>query len=281
MRYALVILAAFALFACAPQATARPVAPASAAATAPAAVAQSFFDALRDERWDAAAGHLDLDRFARYLSDRFADIERLDTAAIATITPEQMMRHEPEMPREVAEYFANRATASRAKLADHVLSQFAGVPDRDSLRRLPVRAAAARWLEAHDLRYQMRRAREELRQRGCELPEEEPGTIGEPRRQVVGAVLAENAPGDTVAYVLHRDVFAEAPTDALVPVDSAVMRDVQAAEEEWYVPEPAVVVLHRSGGEWKVLPSVIGFGPGGVAVTIGDCGPAPEEKREP
>lgn len=140
------------------------------------------------------------------------------------------------MPRAVAEYHVGKIREQRHDPSDWLLRDFAEVPSIDSLAALSVEEAAARWLQAQDLRWALRQARERERERGCRLPAEGAVVDPAPHTRVVGEVLIDS----TTAYVLHEDqLFQRAEPD----VDAAM-----------HAPPPAILTLRRRGASWKILP---------------------------
>jgi hypothetical protein len=145
----------------------------------PAQVAAAFFKAVAEERWRDAARQLDLAAFDRFRRERIA-AARLPQPPHRQTTVEDLLRHDPDMPRAVAEYQIRKMTEARRHVFNWVDHEFAGVADVDALAALSAEESAARWLQARDLRWQSRRAAERERARGCALP---PGQTPRCRRR--------------------------------------------------------------------------------------------------
>src|SRR5690348_11738600 len=73
----------------------------------PAAVVDSFFRATQQQRWRDAARLMDLEAFGD-LRDQSVRFMR-HPPSVHRITPEEMMKYDPRMPRAVAEYEAERS----------------------------------------------------------------------------------------------------------------------------------------------------------------------------
>ena len=157
------------------------------------------------------------------------------------------MRSDPDMPRAVAEYQARKMAAAHHHAVDWIQYDFGDVSNVDSLAALPVEDAAARWLQARDIRWQVRRAAERERQRGCPVPSDSGSPVPAPTVEIVGAVTVDSA----TAYVLYTDgVFRRAQPD----VDADVFDE-----------GPRVLPLRRYRGRWVIRPrqvlsnTVVGF----------------------
>src|SRR3954463_10606216 len=77
----------------------------SSAAPAPTAVADSFFHATEQARWRDAARLMDLETFGA-LRDQEVRSARKGSRNVYSVTPDQLMKYDPKMPRALAEYQA-------------------------------------------------------------------------------------------------------------------------------------------------------------------------------
>jgi hypothetical protein len=205
-----------------------------AAQESPRDVAEAFFKAVAEERWRDAARRLDLAAFDRYRRERVATA-RLQPTTPAIPTPEELMRHDPDMPRAVAEYQVRKMATTPDYVLNWVQYEFAQVANVDSLAAIPVEDAAARWLQAGDIRWQAQRVADWERRRGCPLPPEA-HQMPPPSFQISGFVIADSA----TAYVLYTDaVFRRAQPD----VDADVFDE-----------GPQVLILRRRAGRWLIRP---------------------------
>lgn len=213
-------------------------APAGAAQETPREVAEAFFKAVAEGRWRDAARAMDLLAFDRYRRERIA-AARLPRPPIPPMTVDEYLQHEADMPRVVAEYHVRKINERRSdptEPTDWLLHEFAEVPSVDSLAKLFVEEAAARWLRAQDLRWTLRQARERERARGCPLPGDGADVIPAPAYHVVGEAIVDS----TTAYVLHEDrQFRRAEPD----VDAAM-----------HATAPAILTFRRRGDRWRILP---------------------------
>jgi hypothetical protein len=235
----------------------------------PVEVARAFFDDVAAERWRAAASHLDLAPFEVFLREQVEWAREQPDQRGPTV--EDLMRHDSTMPRAAAEYQVRQTEKAREGLGGWLEHEFAGISSPDSLAALSTTDAAARWLEAQDPRYRMRRA---LAAGGCPVPPElAAGPWYTTPRVVLGAVVR-----DTLAYVLHRPprhprAATSRPVDSLAPTRGGEPRGYQ----EWYADPPAVLTLRRRSGQWRVLGgSGILTGIQAYATVISDCGPRHE-----
>jgi hypothetical protein len=113
------------------------------------AVVDSFFTAVKTERWNDAVRWLDLTAFDGYLRERV----RFARAALPAPEPtvEELMANSPSMPRAVAEWHVEQSRKMRANHSfDDYSYEFFGVRSFRALAALSVPQAAARWLEALD-----------------------------------------------------------------------------------------------------------------------------------
>jgi hypothetical protein len=165
-----------------------------AGAVPPEQLASAFFQAVAAGRWAEAVGYLDVAPVERHRQEMVAEGRRRD--ALSEPSVEALLRHDPEMPRAAAEYQVRKVREAMAKHGNGVARTFARVPDVEALAALPLDTAAARWLEAQDFRYQLRR---QLAAQGCS-PALADSIDARPPHRIVGTVVR-----DTVAYVLHQD----------------------------------------------------------------------------
>jgi hypothetical protein len=197
----------------------------SDAAAPPEVVAARFFAAVAAERWAEAVGYLDVAPLERH---------RQETAAAARApgarrepTVEDLLRGEPDMPRAVAEYRVRKQREARARYGDLVAHEFAHVADPAALARLTPEVAAARWLEAQDDRYEIRR---QLAARGCRAEPTDP-PLAQPPHRILGTVVRDSA-----AYVLHEDPeWADAVGRGWAGSGPQVLQLRRAADGRWRI----------------------------------------------
>jgi len=218
----------------------------SSTSSAAAAVADSFFSAWGHARWRDAARLMDLDTFGKLRDDEVRSMRQTRTRHM---TADEYMKIEPKMPRAVAEYQAAQFN-ERAGRDEWLAHDYANVSTVDSLAAISVDDAAARWLEARDRRYLMRRALEEQRAR-CNIPDSIFAQIFPfpvTSYKVLGTVVS-----DSLAYSLFEEETLDAPkSDSILAARE--MRGRRAAAS-WAIP-PSVLIMRRIGDAWRVAPSI-------------------------
>jgi hypothetical protein len=212
----------------------------------PAAVADSFFRATRDARWVDAARLMDLDAISAMRDGTVRSARR--QRPVPPMTAETFLQHDPKMPREVAEYQARQAN-ERSTDVDPLANEYAGVPSVDSLARLPAVDVAARWLEARDVRWNVRVGLRASQKRGCFSADSIDAMIRAMRpgpARIIGTVI-----DDSLAYVLYeRDIVENV---ARPSTEQARPRRRRARPS--FVMPPLVMMLRRFGPQWRVVPS--------------------------
>jgi hypothetical protein len=203
-------------------------------------VADLFFRAVADERWEVAAAFVDTSAVRRMVLERMR--WRRNEPIRREMTIEDFMRDDPQKPRVVAEYELKRWRDQVAWLpTDGTTYEFEGVKSVDELGTLSAREATARFLKAQDDRVRMRVS---LARSGCS---DSMTALPFTMRRILGVVLA----GDTVAYVLHNDLPPEA---GLMPGT-----------------EPMVMQLRLRGGSWRILPTHVLLRRAGSTVAVTRC----------
>jgi hypothetical protein len=180
------------------------------------------------------------------------------------LTPEQLQKTDPQMPRDVAEYEVKKARDSYMDF-DPVKFEFARVPSRDSLASLSVDEAAARWLEAKDRRWRVSVARNDAVAAGrCPAPIP---TVPEPQpppTEIVAssiAALGASGAGDTVRYVLFRN-----------PEFWGAGMTKEQLDYLRFQSTPSVLTLIRHPVGWRILPAMsLGALGSGTAFVHVDC----------
>jgi hypothetical protein len=198
-------------------------------------------------------------------------------ASLALRTPpsvEEMMRAQPEMPREVAEYFQAAARTAHERQT-HLALEMPGVSSVDELRTLPPAEFFARWLESNTPRATVERAMRDGGRAGM-VPTELPAM---PRLgwKVLGTVPDE----PDLVHVVYRHVPLEAPT-ARGDVPASSGRPGHAGDGRFAAFERDVrprlfnlvsTLRRQQDGTWRLIAdhslfALVGFGFGG-AVGVG------------
>ncbi len=175
----------------------------AAPADAPQAVARAFFDALESERWIHAARLIDPTAVQRFHRERTRALAfRLPERMTVDEIVEQMIRRDPDMPREVAEYQARKTAEAMAERGSFLTFEFARVQSIEEVLRLSPVELTARRLEAKDPRYRFARSRQQARARFPDrVPPEALDTNAPSVRHTITGSVAE---GDSLAYVVYR-----------------------------------------------------------------------------
>jgi hypothetical protein len=205
------------------------------------AVVDSFFTRVSREDWHGAATLLDLVRFESFLKTQVAQAR----SALPTppMTADMLMVQDSTMPRAVAEWEAERSNRfARERHFDDYSHEFAGITSQRDLFALTVPDAAARWLQAKDIRSALR---ESMRRGGCPLAE----IASVP--PVVHRILAVGRRDDSTTYVVHTD-------------------DLSQSAGPYLIGGERVMVLHRGAGGWAIEPREDLLGPLNMAFDS-DC----------
>jgi hypothetical protein len=235
----------------------------SSSSASPADVARDFFAAEHDGRWLDAAHLLDLKSFEPQRARSVANARHARPEFHLTV--EQLLRHNPTMPRAAAEY---QVKQSEILMRDYnpLSDEYADVPTADSLAHLPVDVAAARWLEAKDPRWLIRKSGHNGLPAECEqssgpqlkaladsqvkaLSAMTMSMLTPPPQQIVAVALARSMTSgstDSVSYVLFRDRY-ETHHDSTASA-GAPGPEIQTS--------PSALTLIKTSGGWRVYPSL-------------------------
>lgn len=186
-------------------------------ADTPESVIRTYFRAVAEQRWRDAAQFVDTaftERMRRHTIASAMEPERV-------VTVEEHMRNDPEMPREVAEYFVRRAEQSMRAYGNEISYQFAMVEDTGTLQQLSPLDAAARYVQAKDFRYTLWRSYRMAPGCADSTPDDEALHELTPRPEVLASVVR----GDT-AWIMYRDT-SRMSSEVLRGPEIAAMRRVQ------------------------------------------------------
>lgn len=208
-----------------------------AASSTPGAVARAFFDALEYERWTEAARLVHPTVLARHREQILASIRH--GSAGPGLTAEDLLRRDPRMPLEAAEYEASRVAETSSNYERRQL-QRAGVASVAELERLSPEEAFARFLQASDERRSIQRELE--LGAGVQLAEVLARATPRAVRTVIGTVTAPKHPGTPAASggELAHVVYTLARR---ARHDRAPLAELTA-----------VVGVRRHAGAWKLDP---------------------------
>jgi hypothetical protein len=118
----------------------------------PAATVQAFWQAVFAGQWPEAVGLLDLGDIERF---RKAQLDAARRASDREPTVEDLLRRDPDMPRQAAEYEIKRRAKARLQYPPRPFWMFYGVDSAGQLERMPLEEAAARWVQGHDPLWQV------------------------------------------------------------------------------------------------------------------------------
>jgi hypothetical protein len=163
----------------------------------PEDAAGEFFAAVERGEWERAATFVHpetVSRFRDEMDSRVVEWERPPR----TMSADDYLRHEPDMPPEVAEYNAMKS-AEWARQQGPELPQFlAHVHEASEVSQLSGVELFARYMEAQDPRYQVRAAYDRA---GRPMPEPvSDGSAARLVRTVLGAVMET----ESTAHVVYR-----------------------------------------------------------------------------
>jgi hypothetical protein len=218
--------------------------------TDPLALFRQAVDALNTEDWAAAAALIDpvsLRTFARQLLERLAP-----AVPHRTVTADEYMRSDPQLPREIAEYYAAEARR-HADSASRLQQELPEVGSAEALRALTPDEVFRHWLDGRSMRRQIERlaADGRISRRAAD------------RRTMAGFTsyhyvpLGVVADGDRIAHILYRhDVDPDQPWSgdlanwlASQPADEQVL-----ARELWACGHPSTAMVRRQGdGTWRFV----------------------------
>lgn len=174
-------------------------------------VAAELFGALDRGDWAAAAARVHpavAERLYRETAERIAYWMTPDGPSA-----EALMRDEPGMPQEVAEYLAERGRQSMREIGSFANS-FPGLDaPPEEFDRLTPEGYLARYLAACDPRNRS----------SSNASGDDPGTPAHPRRVLLGTVME----GDAIAHVTYRITWDESQPGPLDHVDLLSMNETQ------------------------------------------------------
>ena len=216
-------------------------------------VADLFFRAVADERWEAAARFVDTIPIKRKVAEH---VRNARSSMPTFLTIEEIMEHDPKMPREVAEYQLQQARdrAKNFNPAEFIAYEFADVNSIHELEALSALDATARHLQALDSRWALRKS---IAKSGCGSPDA--GPLPAPIHKILAAALGS----DSVAYVLHESREFDMPPDATADL---------------YF-DPMVMRLRLGPQGWRIVPSRSMLSPMNSFVSQVTCDSTQQRKR--
>jgi hypothetical protein len=170
----------------------------------PVQLFQTIVARMNAEDWNGAAGLCDpasLSSFRRTILEQFSPNRRP-----VTITAEQFMKMEPDMPREVAEYNVKRAQKS-VDSEGRLQSEFPTVASVAALRALEPADLFAEFLYGRSPKRQLR----EQAKRGDISKKNADAILQQPLNELQYEPVGFLPDGDRIAHVLYR-MKVEVPT---------------------------------------------------------------------
>lgn len=203
-------------------------------AASPESAARTFFQALEGERWADAARMIHPAALARYRESTVASLRSaLNPTAFRPTTVDELLRLDPAMPREVAEYQARRSNEDRTGYS-RIVFERAGVTSVEELERLPADEAFARFLAANsESRHLARSIEGKVDSVAARLI---PRIMPRVTRSVIGSTPAPGGEARDAAYVVYSVAHR------LPPAPTGLAERV------------AVVAMRRDGAAWKIDP---------------------------
>lgn len=167
----------------------------------PEMVVKRLFDALAARDFDAGAVLLDTNPLLQQRRQTMRALRR-PRPPITRPSPDEYMKHDPTMPRVVAEYMASRVLSSELQEQAIISHSFADVDDTLEFQSLTGRQLAARWLKARDQVYSIERlSRSGMCGDSVAVPRESlAAALPKVEKSVVGAVTRSDT-----AYVLYQE----------------------------------------------------------------------------
>jgi hypothetical protein len=200
------------------------------------AVFEAAVAALRAEAWDAMATFVDpvsLRGFSRELLERVAPRNRP-----RSMTVEQYLAHDPQMPRAVAEYYVEQGT-KHSQTGSILAREFPGVASAEMLAPLSPEAVFARWVAGKSMRSQFQQLVEAGQIAGDVAAHRATLPFSHAYDYIV---LGSVADGEQLAHVLYRRDVAPPDTWTGQPAEwfrgrsadeQALVRDVSGREHPW------------------------------------------------
>lgn len=162
----------------------------------PEEVVRAFWEAALAQRWADAVAFLDLTILARMRATQLENARRPQPQP----TVEDLLRRDPTMPREAAEYQIRSRARLLSRQGANPFPEFFGIDSSAQLERMPMEEVAARWLQAQDPVWRMMELR---RSRSCAPLAEHDSSVASRRPEVFGHVMA----GRDSAFVLFRPAW--------------------------------------------------------------------------
>lgn len=193
----------------------------------PAATVDSFWQAVLGMRWAEAVRYLDLTELERA---RQTQLESARLRPGREYTAVDLMRRDPDMPLEAAEYEIRRRDKLRRDYPQQPFPNYYGVDSLPQLERMPIEEVAMRWLQAHDPLW---RLLEQLRTRRCPPSAGADSLLAGRRAAIYGAVRV----GADTAYVVFKANWLPWP---------------EPSGDMLEVATPRLAILRRDSSGWRI-----------------------------
>lgn len=208
----------------------------------PFEIAVAAIEASNRGEWSRVADRVDAEDLEQWYSSQV----HVPDAPVREITAQEIKRHQPDMPDEVAEYqaeqFNKRAEESRSSLH----GQFAGVETRADLAKLLPADALTRYLQAQEPGWQFEERIKALDPRLAGYPIQ--GTLKQYRRAV--GIVHDGDERAHVVYKVHWQV--EGAEDAEGEIQVASLRKTDMG---WRLRLRGELFEHHSGVSVDMRPA--------------------------
>ena len=202
---------------------------------------EAFWRSLLRQRWEEAAGYLDLTALDAYRQELVRGAR--DARRTPPLTVERLMRAVPDMPRAVAEYQVSQSEKRAKEDHSRVIPGFAGVDSIAQLERLSLEELGARWVRGNDLRGMIK---DQLASQNC------------PPGSAMDSVMAANGPRVLGSVQL-------APDTAIAIFTEPMLR---GSPLTYFADGVITAYLVRSPGGWRIVPRQGLLGVAGLGMSV-------------
>ena len=208
----------------------------------PTQIMEAFWRSLVSQRWAEAAGFLELTALDTYRRELVREARQ--TRAAPPLTVERLMRADPDMPREVAEYEVRRHGQRAKQPPSQQIPGFAGLDSMAQLERLSLEELGTRWVQGNDLRGMMK---QQLAAQNC------------PTGSAMDSILAASTPRVIGSLQVSPDTAIAVFLEPLI----------RASDASYYADGVLTAYLLRTPRGWRIVPRQSLLGVAGMAFSVG------------